>query len=238
MLDCDNLPIQLRVVWRWLILRLPANIKTDHDSFRQTHSSYSLHISEDPPGYFIELTRQLGISSHLPITAPGADIACILVSLAAWTPSPVATVLSCLAPSTPPMATADPSRRPQQSTPSRSHSTRYKSTVPPSPQRAESQGHHRTSSRHAAIEDILPQQDYETSNIAQTPRRSSSKDRPLPARSVSQRSSSGRHRSGHHSREMSTAVANGGGPAPVVTPSESRHAHSRSGGKSRTTIRM
>jgi hypothetical protein len=133
--------------------------------------------------------------------------------------------------------TSSTRRHQSQSTPSRSQSTRTKSTVPPSPQRTASTHHHRTSSRHGALEEVLPQNDYETSNVAQTSRRSSSKDRPLPSRSESQRTSSGHHRP-HHSRhpsDMSTAVANGGGPAPVVTPIESRHT-GRSSGKSRTTI--
>ncbi|KAH6678666.1 serine/threonine protein kinase-like protein Kin1 [Halenospora varia] len=123
------------------------------------------------------------------------------------------------------------------STPSRSQSTRVKSSaVPPSPQRNHS-SHHRTSSRHGAVEETLPHANYETSNVAQTHRRSSSRDRPAPSRTESgSRSASGHHRH-HHSRyssDMSTAVANGGGPAPVVTPQESRHG-GRSG-KSRTTI--
>ena len=130
------------------------------------------------------------------------------------------------------------SRRGQsQSTPSRSQSTRTKSTVPPSPQRAHS-SHHRTSSRHGAVEEVLPQRDYETSNVAQTSRRSSSKDRPPPSRTDSTRSASDHHHRHHrsrHSTDMATTTANGGGPAPVVTPTESRHA-GRGSGKSRTTI--
>lgn len=129
------------------------------------------------------------------------------------------------------------SRRGQsQSTPSRSQSTRTKSTVPPSPQRAHS-SHHRTSSRHGAIEEVLPQRDYETTNVAQTSRRSSSKDRPPPSRTESTRSASEHHRShrSRHSTDMATVAANGGGPAPVITPTESRHT-GRGSGKSRTTI--
>ncbi|TVY56745.1 Protein kinase kin1 [Lachnellula cervina] len=127
------------------------------------------------------------------------------------------------------------SRRGQShSTPSRSQSTRTKSTaVPPSPHRTHST-HHRTSSRHAAVEETLPPHaNHETSNVAQTNRRSSSKDR--PSRTESSRSASGHHhRSSRYSADMSTAVANGGGPAPVVTAQESKHG-GRSG-KSRTTI--
>jgi hypothetical protein len=129
------------------------------------------------------------------------------------------------------------SRRQQQppSTPTRSQSSRNKTVIPPSPNphRAHS-SHHRTSSRHAAEQERPPHADYEQSR-----RRSSSRDH--PPHSQGESSSRGasthhhhRHSSSRHSRDMSTAVANGGGPAPVVTPQESRHA-GRSG-KSRTTI--
>jgi hypothetical protein len=132
------------------------------------------------------------------------------------------------------------SRRAQsQSTPSRSQSTRTKTAVPPSPQRAHSSHHHHhASSRHGAVEDVLPQREYETSNVAQTPRRSStSKDRPPPSRSESTKSASDHHRPhrSRHSSDMATTAANGGGPAPVVTATESRHT-GRGSGKSRTTI--
>ena len=127
------------------------------------------------------------------------------------------------------------SRRGQsQSIPSRSQSTRTKSTVPPSPQRTHS-SHHRTSSRHGAVEEVLPQRDYEATNVAQTSRRSSSKDRPPPSRTESTRSASEHHRPhrSRHSTDMATAAANGGGPAPVITPTESRHTGRGSGKSSR-----
>ncbi|RDW71910.1 non-specific serine protein kinase [Coleophoma crateriformis] len=129
------------------------------------------------------------------------------------------------------------SRRAQPSAataPARSHSSRTKHSVPPSPSRSSS-GHRRTSSRHRT-EDTPSQANYETSNVAHSSRRSSSRDRPSTTRSESSRSASV-HRSHHRNRyssDMSTAVANGGGPAPVVAPAESRHA-GRSG-RSRTTI--
>ena len=130
------------------------------------------------------------------------------------------------------------SRRGQsQSMPSRSQSTRTKITVPPSPQRAHS-GHNRTSSRHGAVEEVLAQRDGETTNVAQTSRRSStSKDRPLPSRNESGKSTSDHHRPhrSRHSSDMATTAAHGAGPAPVVTPTESRQT-GRSSGKSRTTI--
>ncbi|TVY71318.1 Protein kinase kin1 [Lachnellula suecica] len=144
----------------------------------------------------------------------------------------MATTTSAVSPST---VERNASRRTQSSsTSSRSQSTRTKPAVPPSPHRTHS-SHHRTSSRHGAVEEILPQANYETSNVAQAHRRSSSKDR--PSRTDSSRSASGHHHRSHHSRhpsDMSTAVANGGGPAPVVTPQESRT--SGRSGKSRTTI--
>ena len=109
--------------------------------------------------------------------------------------------------------------------------------MPSIPQRANS-SHNRPLSRPGAVDEVLPQRDYETSNVAQSSRRSSSKDRPLPSRTESTGSSSGHHRS-HHSRyssDMATAAANGGGPAPVVMPTESRPTGGRTSGKSRTTI--
>ena len=131
------------------------------------------------------------------------------------------------------------SRRGQSySAPTRSQSTRTKNAVPPTSSWTSS-SHHRTSSRHgAAAEDQTPQGNYESSNIAQSSRRSSSQDRPLPSRAESARSASSHHRSRHHRRDssdMSTAVANGGSPAPVLTATESRHTGGKSG-RSRTTI--
>ncbi|KAL2062835.1 hypothetical protein VTL71DRAFT_5907 [Oculimacula yallundae] len=125
---------------------------------------------------------------------------------------------------------------------SRSHSTRTKNPntlPPPSPSRnptsvSTSNTHHHRSSRHGAVEDALPQTDYENTTHASR-RRSSSKDRPLPPRTESSKATT--HRRSSHSRyssDMTSAVANGGGPAPVVTPQESRQ--SGRTGKSRTTI--
>ncbi|KAI9642280.1 Serine/threonine-protein kinase [Ciborinia camelliae] len=122
------------------------------------------------------------------------------------------------------------------SIPSRSQSTRVKSSTADSPQRSHSH-HHRGSSRHGAIEESIPQANYETTNVAQQSRKLSSRDGPPPSRHESTRSATSNHRSTHHSRhsnDMATTAANGGGPAPVVTPQESRHAAHR--GKSRTTI--
>ncbi|CAD6446266.1 729be0f0-a69a-4062-8245-24753447cfb3 [Sclerotinia trifoliorum] len=124
------------------------------------------------------------------------------------------------------------------SIPSRSQSTRVKSSTTDSPQRSHSHSHHhRPSSRHAALEESIPQANYETANVAQQSRKISSRDGPTPSRHESTRSATSNHRSTHHSRrsnDMATAAASGGGPAPVVTPQESRNAAHR--GKSRTTI--
>jgi serine/threonine protein kinase KIN1/2 len=128
------------------------------------------------------------------------------------------------------------SRRAQaQSTPSRSQSTRTRAAAPaPSPGHA-NQTHHRTSSsRNRAVDEVVPQADYETPNVTEASRGSSSKDRSLPPRAEPGRSASGHQRSSsRYSSNMPTQAANGAGPAPVVTPSESKH---KSSGKSRTTI--
>ena len=124
-------------------------------------------------------------------------------------------------------------RHHHQSTPSRSQSTRTKPSVPPSPQRPNSSQHRST--RHGGVEEVLPQANYETSNVARTSRRSESRDRSLPSNPDSQRSATAHRR--HHSRhtsEMATVVANGGGPAAVVSAVESRTSGRTS--KTRTTI--
>jgi hypothetical protein len=128
------------------------------------------------------------------------------------------------------------SRRHQQSAPSRSYSTRTKSSeVPPSPSRTD----HQASSRNRAVGE---HNNNETVNAAaQSSRRSSSRDRPEPSRTESARSASGHHHHHHHhhrsshSRDtMATSVANGGGPAPIVSAQDSRPPGKS--GKSRTTI--
>ena len=125
------------------------------------------------------------------------------------------------------------SRRHQQSTPSRSHSTRTKDPdaygVPPSPARIARQ----TASRQRAVGES--NNNDETVNVpAQTSGRSSSRDRPQHSRSESSRSGHHHHRSGHSRDTMATSVANGGGPAPIVSAQESRP--QGKSGKSRTTI--
>jgi hypothetical protein len=124
------------------------------------------------------------------------------------------------------------SRRHQQSTPSRSHSTRTRSSeVPPSPSRTDRQ----PPSRNRAVGEHI--NNDETVNVAaQSSRRSSSRDRPQLSRAESSRSASGHHhhRSTHSRDTMATTVANGGGPAPIVSAQESRPSGKSS--KSRTTI--
>jgi hypothetical protein len=122
------------------------------------------------------------------------------------------------------------SRRNQQSAPSRSHSTRTKDPdaygVPPRPAR-------QTSSRQRAIGES--NNNDETVNVpAQSSGRSSSRDRPQHSRSESSRSGHHHQRSGHSRDTMATSVANGGGPAPIVSAQESRP--QTKSGKSRTTI--
>lgn len=140
------------------------------------------------------------------------------------------------------------SRRGQAYTnPSRTQSTRSRPSaiVAPSPARANSSTHSRPPSA-SRVEDILPQRDYETTNVAQTARKRST-DRPPPSRAESSRSASvHHHRTSSRSDQQSqyqpsimsgtTAVASNAGPAPIVTPVESRHVGA--GGKAgrRTTI--
>lgn len=127
------------------------------------------------------------------------------------------------------------------SSPSRTHSTRSRaSAVPPSPQRASSSYSRPPTTSSRPVEEILPQRDYETTNVAQSTRRRST-DRPPAVRTESSRSASGHHHrssSRHHyaPSDMSgtTATNNGGGPAPVVTPVESRHGSSKP--RTRTTV--
>jgi hypothetical protein len=123
------------------------------------------------------------------------------------------------------------SRRAQsqsQSTPSRSQSTR---TKPAAATGSPASANHRTSSsRHRGIDEILPQADYETSNVADATRGSSSKD----PRAESGRSASAHQRStSRYTSNMPSLPASNGGPAPLVVPGETKH---KTSGKSRTTI--
>jgi hypothetical protein len=122
------------------------------------------------------------------------------------------------------------SRRHQQSAPSRSQSTRTKDPnaygVPPRADRP-------TSSRHRAVGESN-NNDETVSVAAQSSRRSSSRDRPRHSRTESSRSGHHHRRSSHSRDRMATSVANGGGPAPIVSAQESRP--QGKSGKSRTTI--
>lgn len=118
--------------------------------------------------------------------------------------------------------------------PSRTQSTRSRpSAAAPSPARANSSSQTRPTSRR--VEEILPQQDYETSNVAVTKRRSA--DRP-PSHSRTESTRSGHQRTSprHYqpSDMVSSATTNGGGPAPMVVPLEQRHPGRQ--GRSRTVI--
>jgi hypothetical protein len=126
----------------------------------------------------------------------------------------------------------------QQSTPSRSQSTRTRApaaALATNSAGQSSQTHHRSSSsRTRAGDEATQQADYEAANVTDTSRRSSSRDPSAPSRTESARSAQPHQRSGsRYSSNMPSHAANSGGPAPVVTPSESKH---KSSGKSRTTI--
>lgn len=124
------------------------------------------------------------------------------------------------------------SRRAQsqsQSTPSRSQSTRTKPAAAASS--PASANHRSSSSRHRGIDEILPQADYETSNVADAARGSSSKEpRPESGRSASAHQ---RSNSRYASSNIPSMPASNGGPAPLVVPGETKH---KTSGKSRTTI--
>lgn len=127
------------------------------------------------------------------------------------------------------------SRRDERSyaQPSRTQSTRSRpSAAAPSPARANSSSQTRPTSRR--VEEILPQQDYETSNVAATKRRSA--DRPPSHSHESTRSAHQRTSSRHYqpSDMASSATTNGGGPAPMVVPLEQKNSGRQ--GRSRTVI--
>lgn len=118
--------------------------------------------------------------------------------------------------------------------PSRTQSTRSRtSAVAPNPVRANSSSQTRPSSRR--VEEILPQQDYETSNVAATKRRSVDRQ-PSHSRTESNRSGHQRTSSRHYqpSDMAASATSNGGGPAPMVVPLEQKHSGRQ--GRSRTVI--
>ncbi|KAI5866104.1 hypothetical protein GGS23DRAFT_555496 [Durotheca rogersii] len=144
--------------------------------------------------------------------------------------------------------------------PVRSHSTRsrpttsataasssaYNSSAPSTPHHPPSSSHHnrhhgrQTSSSGRPLHDVLPQQDYETSNVAQQPKRSSSKDRPPPvsrgtdSQGVHRRSSS-RSNHVHHDMAGPTAVANNAGPAAIPPVMQAAADARATGAKQRTS---
>jgi hypothetical protein len=139
------------------------------------------------------------------------------------------------------------SRRAQpQSTPSRAQSTRTRAPAAAPVTASSGQAnptHHRSSSSRRAGDEIPPHSDYdadyETSNVTDASRRSSSRDPSAAQHAESGRGESGRGASGHqrpssrYSANMPSHAANSGGPAPVVAPTETKH---KASGKSRTTI--
>lgn len=128
------------------------------------------------------------------------------------------------------------SRRDSQSyaSPSRTQSTRSRpSAVTPSPVRANS-SHSRPSPRR--VDDILPQQDYETTSVGQSSRKRSG-DWPSHSRTESTRSGHQRSSSRQHpTSDMAGAAdaTNGAGPAPVVVPLQQKQPGRQ--GRSRTVI--
>lgn len=127
------------------------------------------------------------------------------------------------------------SRRDSQSytNPSRTQSTRSRpSAAVPSPVRAHSSSSRPTSRR---VDELLPQQDYETTNVAQSTRKRST-DRSNHTRTDSTRSGHTRSSSRHHptSDMTSSGGSNAAGPAPVVVPSEQKPSSRQ--GRSRTVI--
>lgn len=127
------------------------------------------------------------------------------------------------------------SRRDSQSytNPSRTQSTRSRpSATVPSPVRAHSSNSRPTSRR---VDEILPQQDYETTNVAQSSRKRST-DHSNHIRTESTRSGHTRSSSRHHpTSDMTSAAGNSSaaGPAPVVVPVEQKATRQ---GRSRTVI--
>jgi serine/threonine protein kinase KIN1/2 len=146
---------------------------------------------------------------------------------------------------------SDPSHpSPSRGQTSRSQSTRSRapSASASSPQRAASTSNHHNHSRQSSsarpVQDILPQNDMETSNLANYSKRSPSKDRPptstrteapRPHRRSSSKSTHNSH-GPHPDMPSNTGVANNAGPAPVAHGvADARQSNARHS-RSRTTI--
>lgn len=132
----------------------------------------------------------------------------------------------------------------------RSHSTRSRPPPPSatSPQRAASTSNHhsRQSSSTRPIQDILPQNDYETSNVGQYSKRSSSRDAPSSTTRTTDPSRPQRRgstRSNHNPQPpqpdmpVNATVVNNAGPAPVNHgTADARPPAAAKPSRSRTTI--
>ena len=119
--------------------------------------------------------------------------------------------------------------------PSRTQSTRSRpSATVAGPQRANSSSSRPTSRR---VEEILPHQDYETTNVA---RKRSSADRPSShsrtesTRSGHQRTSSRQHQPLEMPSSTGATDGRSGGPAPIVVPLEQKPSGRQ--GRSRSVI--
>ncbi|KAI1141285.1 hypothetical protein F5Y05DRAFT_371927 [Hypoxylon sp. FL0543] len=149
-------------------------------------------------------------------------------------------------PSQPPVRAHSTRSRPTSST--AASPSQHNSGPPPNSHPTSSSHHHRHQSRQTSssgrpLQDILPQQDYETSNVVAAhhqPKRSSSKDRPPPvsrgtdSKGIHRRSST---RSTHTQSEMAgpTAVANNAGPAAIPPVMQAAADARATGAKQRTT---
>ncbi|KAH9907346.1 hypothetical protein F4778DRAFT_533465 [Xylariomycetidae sp. FL2044] len=142
--------------------------------------------------------------------------------------------------------------------PTRAHSTRSRPTAAsttsnnPPPHRSVSTSHshhHRHHSHHSRpdsstgrpVQDILPQQDYETSNVGHQSKPSSSKDRPPPvsraadSKGVHRRSSNRSHHAHDNDMAGPTAVANNAGPAAIPPVMQAAVDARATGAKQRTS---
>ena len=154
------------------------------------------------------------------------------------------------APTSPPRGQGYTSTLPTRSQSTRTRQPAASSSGGPPPHRAASTSHHHsssTASRQSSrpVQDVLPhpQHDYETSNVAQYQKRSSSKDRPPPSSRGGESSSRPHRRSSQRSSghppttptaDMPPTAVNNGAPGAPVVPSaaDARAKQSRT----RTTI--
>ncbi|KAI0968164.1 hypothetical protein F4678DRAFT_204572 [Xylaria arbuscula] len=108
------------------------------------------------------------------------------------------------------------------------------------PQRHHSRRHSGSGSVRA-VQDVLPQLDYETTNVAHQSTRSSSKDRPPPvsrgaeSKGVHRRASTRSNHSSHNSDMAATSAANNNGPAAVPPVMQAAADARATGAKQRTS---